>query len=175
MVLSNWTILPHRLYFLPDVVDELRATDDFDVVVESEHKAAYAEKRRHVGVEGPAAVVVGCDALLRLRIFLYHEIVRELAKTQSDGIALLAREHEHVGVEVLVHRLERPRHVEYVDTLHSRELECLVDVRTDFVTTHVATVVHHHVRLHYAVGNAVAVGRRILAQHHHAARRYGFL
>ena len=169
------TILPHRPYFLHDVVDELRTAYDFDVVVESKHKTAYAEKRHYVGVEGPAAVTIGCDALLRLRIFLYHEIVRELAKTQSDGIALLAREHEHVGVEVLVHRLERPRYVEYVDTLHSRELECLVDVRTDFVTTHVATVVHHHVRLHYAVGNAVAVGRRILAQHHHAARRYGFL
>lgn len=106
------TILPHRPYFLPDVVDELRATDDFDVVVESKHKAAYAEKRRHVGTECPAAVTIGCDALLRLRIFLYHEIVRELAKTQSDGIALLAREHEHVGVEVLVHRLERPRHLD---------------------------------------------------------------
>lgn len=74
MVLSNWTILPHRLYFLLDVVDELRTAYDFDVVVESEHKAAYAEKRHYVGTEGPAAVSVGCDALLRLRIFLYHKL-----------------------------------------------------------------------------------------------------
>ena len=55
-----YPLLFHPLDFFGHVVDELLTAEDLDVVVESEHEAAYAEKRGYVGLECPAAVGIWC-------------------------------------------------------------------------------------------------------------------
>ena len=58
-----YPLLFHPLDFFGYVVDELLTAEDLDVVVESEHEAAYAEKRSEVGWACPAAVGIWCHEL----------------------------------------------------------------------------------------------------------------
>ena len=71
------TCTRHAFYFSGEISLKLLAANHFYILVESEHKAAYAEERHHFAFEYPGGVAIGSEAFRRLRILLHHEIVGE--------------------------------------------------------------------------------------------------
>ena len=57
-------------------------------------------------------------------------------------------EHENIGKHIAMALFMQPLYVEYLHIIYARHFECLIHLRRQFVTTHIAIAVHQQERLH---------------------------